>query len=358
MYYSNKLISALPWARQTARSLPFLYLLICTILLLPVSGQATKLIRFATLAPEGSSWMQTMHQIDADLKTATNGEISFKFYPNMTMGDEKDVLLKIRLGQLQGGGFTGFGLGEVLPEVRILELPYIFENDDQLDFTVAKLTDRFKAGFAAKGYILLGWTDVGWIYFMARKPVAEPSDLTSLKVWMWQGDPLANAFYLELGKTPVPLPVTDVMMSLQTGMLDAVYGSALSTLVLQWYSKLSYISDIPFTNASGAVLLDKKTFDGLTEAQQKSLLDIAGKRLRELTLKSRQDNRQAYEELQKQGLKKVPSTPTQRDQMKKIGLRVQNRLAGTLYSKELLDLLHEITAEAKSQPSTSPPSKQ
>lgn len=315
--------------------------------LLPSQATAVKLIRFATLAPEGSAWMATMHSIDEELRQATAGEVGFKFYPNMAMGDEKDVVRKIRLGQLNGAGFTGFGLGEILPEVRILELPYLFETEAEIDYTVGLMSDYFREAFAAKGFVLLGWADVGWIYFMARQPVAAPQDLDRLKVWMWEGDPLARAFYAELGKTPVSLSVTDVMMSLQTGMIDAVYGSPLATLVLQWFTRLKFISDVPFTNAVGAVLVDKKTFDSLTPLQQAAMLEISGRKLKELVARTRTDNRAAYERLQKEGLAPVPSTKSQRDEMRVIGRRVQERLAGELYPRDLLVRLRGTVVEAK-----------
>ena len=289
--------------------------------------------------------MTSMRSIDEDLRKATNGEVGIKFYPNMSMGDETDVIRKIRLGQINGGGFTGFGLGEILPEIRVLELPYLFETDEEIDYAVGKLTPYFKDRLEEKGFILLGWADVGWIYFMAQKPVASPQDLKNLKVWMWQGDPLAKAFYSELDKTPVALSVTDVRLSLQTGMIDAVYGSPLSTLVLQWFTKLKYISDIPFTNAVGAVLIDKKTYDSFSEQNRKALVEISERHLKALIVRTRSDNREAYLRLLKEGLQSVTSSPAQRLEMQTIGLRVHERLAGDLYSKDVLSRLKSAVSE-------------
>jgi len=297
--------------------------------------------------------MVAMRDIGREIQEATSGEVGFKFYPNMSMGDETDVIRKIRLGQLNGGGFTGFGLGEILPEIRILELPYLFNSELEIDSTLAVMDDRFRTRFAQKGFVLLGWADVGWIYFMANKPVAEPKDLNGAKVWMWEGDPLARAFYEELGKTPISLSVTDVMMALQTGMVDAVYGSPLATLVLQWFTRLKFISDIPFTNAIGAVLMDKPSFDALPLETQHIILDIAGRRLRELVLSSREDNRKAYEQLQKEGLVVVHSTETQRAEMRAIGVKVEEKLVGKMFDRELLSELHRFLQRFRSSKSSS-----
>jgi len=285
--------------------------------------------------------------LDDELREATGGGVGFKFYPNMSMGDEKDVIRKIRLGQVNAAGFTGRGLGEILPEVRILELPYVFDNVREIDYVTGELTGYFEKAFAEQGFILLGWAEVGWIYFLAKKPVAEPEDLRGTKAWMWQGDPLAEAFFKELGKSPISFPVTDVNLSLQRGAIDAVYCSPLAALVLQWFTRLKYISDIPFTDAIGAVLLDKRTFDRLCPEHQTILKELSRKKLRDLVLQSRSDNREAYRQLIAEGLEPVPSSSDQRRLMKEIGVRVQERLADDLYPRELLDRVRALIADCR-----------
>ena len=83
-------------------------------------------IKFATLAPEGTTWMKIMEELNTDLQAQTNGEVKFKIYPGGTMGDEKDVIRKMRSGQLHSAGFTGNGLGEILPSIRVMEVPFLF----------------------------------------------------------------------------------------------------------------------------------------------------------------------------------------------------------------------------------------
>lgn len=316
-------------------------LLFYFIIALPLQS-APQFIRFATLAPEGSTWMKVIHELDAEFQNAGGGEVAFKFYPNMVMGDEKDVLRKMRLGQINAAGFTGRGLGEILPEVRILELPYLFQDEAELDFVLDSLFSYFYTALEEKGFILLGWAEVGWVYFFANQPVVCPEDLKNTKPWMWQGDPLAEAFFKELGKTPSPLPITDVNIALQTGMIDAVYCSPLAALALQWFTQVEYISDVPFTNAIGAVLMEKSSFEKLNPILQESLVKLSKEKLKLLNQLSRQDNRQAFNLLLKEGLKPAVSNLEQREQMRKIGDLVQMKLKGQLYSPELLDQLKSI----------------
>jgi len=308
------------------------------------------LIRFATLAPEGTTWMDAMRSLDAELRERSGGEVGFKFYPNMAMGDEQDVIRKMRLGQLHGAGFTGFGLGEILPEIRILELPYLFQNEGEIDCVKTALDAEIRTSFAEKGFIFLGWADVGWIYFYAKQPVVTPRDLSGVKAWAWAGDPLAAAFFAELGRSPVTLSITDVIMALQTKMVDAVYASPLACLALQWFTKLDYVSDVPFTNSVGAVLLDKKIFDELSPTNQSLLLEIAQKQTRRLVERTREDNRLAYAQLLKEGLKPAPSSPEQRCEMQAIGYKIHSQLAGKLYPQTLLDKVNNVLEQYRTRP--------
>jgi len=334
------------------RTIPPIWLTFLLLLSgIPEAAKSQQLIRFATLAPEGSTWMKTMHELDVELRRQTNNEVGFKFYPNMSMGDESDVIRKMRLGQINGGGFTGFGLGEILPEIRILELPFLFRNDAEIDTITSQLTGYFCEQLKTRGFIFLGWADVGSVYFIAQSPVAGLEDLKRQKIWMWQGDPLAQAFFSELKVSPVPLSVTDVHLSLQTGMINAVYCSPLSALVLQWFTRLKYVTDVPFTNAIGAVLIDSKTFERLSAQNQAILLDLSRSYLHELLVKSRSDNREAYQELLNQGLIRVLTNETQRKEMSDAGVRVQERLVDDLYSRELLERLRKMLGAYRSSSS-------
>jgi TRAP-type C4-dicarboxylate transport system substrate-binding protein len=145
-------------------------------------------IKFATLAPDGSTWMKTMRKIDEDVRARTENRVGFKFYPGGVQGDEKDVIRKMRNGQIHAAGFTGFGLGAIVPETRVLELPFMFDSIDELDYVRGATNDYYEKAFKAKDYALLGWTDVGFVYLYTKAPVRKVSDMPAVKWWIWSGD--------------------------------------------------------------------------------------------------------------------------------------------------------------------------
>ena len=303
-------------------------------------------IKFASLAPEGSTWQNLMHELDQEVRAATNGEVGFKIYPGGVQGDEPDVLRKIRFGQLHAAGFTGNGLGEILPSIRLLELPFFYRDIEELDHIIETFTPYYDEAFRENGFVLLGWAEVGNIYFFSTKPVSNLRDLKELKTWVWQGDPLPTALFDALNISPVPLSVTEVLTGLQTGMIEAVYSSPMATVSLQWFTRVKYMNTSPLTVSQGAVLMSTKQFNKLPPEYQTLLLEISRKKLRELTLLTRIDNDKSIDEMERVGIEMVdpPTDDELASYEKEIGEKLRIKLTGQLYGQELLD---SVKAELK-----------
>ncbi|MFT4577979.1 MAG: TRAP-type C4-dicarboxylate transport system substrate-binding protein [Nitrospinales bacterium] len=295
-------------------------------------------IKFATLAPEGSSWMKSLRRFSGKIKKATEGNVSFKFYPGGVSGDEKDVIRKMRIGQLHGAGFTGVGLGAILPEVRVLDLPFLFQSDQEIEHVYQAMNDYFVERFEKKGYILLGWVPVGWIHFLSQKPIQTVADLRESKPWLWEGDPLVEEAYEGMDVQPIPLSITDVLLSLQTGMVDTVYSSTQGALVLQWFSKVKHITRLRMGYATGGVLISKKKFKKLPPAYQEVLKKIGSECLTELSTVIQKDNLKAEKVLENNGIKWVPQPdPAAIKMFQQAGATARQNLIGKLFSPELLN---------------------
>jgi len=314
----------------------FKSLALALLLAAPASAQTTAL-KFATLAPEGSTWMKVLTELSKDLEKETGGKLKFKFYAGGVAGDEKDVVKKIRIGQLHGAGFTGVGLGEVAPETRLLDAPWLFRSRSELEVVRAKHAKELNAAVEKGGFVLLGWTDLGSVYVFSKNPIASPEDMRKEKMWVWEGDPIAQAAYKALGVNPVPLSVVDVMQSLQTGMINGVYGPPLGVVALQWHSKLKHIYPVPIAESTGAVLVSKKFYDALPADQKKILSDLSAKHLKRLNDLTNVENDKALEALKKQGLDLAADPgPATRRKYEELGVGARKELAGKLFSADLL----------------------
>lgn len=313
-----------------------------------VFGQTT--IRFATVAPDGSTWMKVMRDYAEAVEDATNKKIMFKIYPGQVAGDERDVLRKIRIGQLDSGGFTGVGLGEVVPEVRILDSPFLFKSYQEVDYVSSRLFDYFTQKFKEKGFILLGWAEVGFVYVYTNQPITSLADMSGVKMWMWEGDPIAESTFRAFNISPIPLSITDVLTSLQTNLIDGVYVSPLACVAVQWYTKVKYMLDLPLADSNGAILLSAKTFNKLDASEQSTLRELSQKYFGTLTRLSREDNQKSLDLLKEAGIVFTSLKDKKNiDGFYDAGKIARRDLIGKLYDEKFLLKVENLVAEVRAK---------
>ncbi|MBP2681102.1 MAG: TRAP-type C4-dicarboxylate transport system, substrate-binding protein [Candidatus Krumholzibacteriota bacterium] len=312
----------------------------CVTLALPQQAPAeTKPkthIKFATLAPDGSTWMKVMHSIDEEVRAATQNRIGFKFYPGAVQGDEKDVLRKIRNGQVHGGGFTGYGLGAIASEYRVIELPFMFKSVEEIDYVRGELDPFIYDTFKKKGFVFLGWADVGFVYLFSNTPITTPDELKQAKMWTWSGDVLAEIFFKAFNVSPIPLALPDVLTSLQMGVIDAAYSSPLACVALQWFTRVKYMTDVPITYGFGAMLVSEEALRGVDPADVETLKQICRKHSKLLVDKTRQENAEAIEAMKKEGVKVLEVKDEIEKDFFTTGRAAWRDGVGRLYPDELL----------------------
>jgi len=303
-----------------------------------VSANAEEfVIKTATIAPEGSVWLKVMRKMARDIKKATNGGIRIKFFAGGVLGDDRVVLEKMKFGQVQCAGLTGVGLGELLPEVRLFELPFQFTSYEQTDCVVRALTDEFSRKLEEKGFVLLGWADQGFVYVFSKNEINSAQEMDGSKPWVWEADPLAKAAFRALGLNPVPLALQDVFTSLQTGLIDTVYISPVAAIALQWYTKVDYMIDMPIVDGSGAILVTKKFFDTLPPEYRKIVKEKAARYLKLLSKATRRLNDKSIKVLEKKGIGILKPESRHVAEFQQKGLEAARTLTGKLYSAEMLD---------------------
>ncbi|MDO8461619.1 MAG: TRAP transporter substrate-binding protein DctP [Deltaproteobacteria bacterium] len=304
-------------------------------------------VKFANLAPEGSAWANVMTEMDKELQSASGGRIKFKFYWGGVMGDEPDMLRKLKIGQIHAAGLTGFGLGQVVSSVRVLELPMIFANTTELDQAKQKLLPLFKTEFQKKGFEFLAYADVGPVNVFANKPIHSIADMRGAKFWVWEGDPLALAAFKAFGISPIPLAIPDVMTSLQTKMIDGVYGPPLGIVALQWHTKVKYMMGQRFNYAVGAFIIDKKFFDSLPSDLRRIFSQVTEKYCVKLVQRTREDNEKALQSLKGVGIETVSIGVKEKAEILAASSKIWPELAGKLFSEELLNQVKSIGTEWK-----------
>lgn len=280
----------------------FLLETVCAIFLLgaaSVHAADAFVLKFATLAPQGSTWMKAFDAWGKELAARSQGRLTVKFYPGGISGDEPDMLRKIRFGQLQGAALSGHGVGEIFPPARILETPFLFRDQAEIDAVRAKIQPAIDAGFRSSQYELLAWMEVGNIHFFSTKPLASLDDLARRRIWQWQGDRFMDAFFNANGWSPVALPITEVYTGLSTGLIDTVVSTPLASIALQWAGKTPYMSDQSMATGIGAVVVSSKFYAGLPADLQALLKSTGAPLSQRLIADTRRDDRKSLSLLEK-----------------------------------------------------------
>jgi TRAP-type transport system periplasmic protein len=263
-------------------------------------------IKIATVAPDGSHWMQQMRAGAAEIQSRTGGRVIVKFYPGGVMGNDAQILRKIRIGQLQGGAFTAGGLGERYGGMNLYGIPLLFRSLDEVDAIRAKLDPKLIAGLEQAGFVSFGFTEGGFANLLSNEPISGVDDMRRKKVWVPEGDQPSFLAMQTLGLSPVVLPVTDVLTGLQTGLVEVAFASPVAALVLQWHTKVKYITSLPVSYSMGIFAIEKGAFAALSPADQQVVREVMGRTMSGLDKEAREDNQRANEVLASSGVQTVP----------------------------------------------------
>jgi TRAP-type C4-dicarboxylate transport system substrate-binding protein len=309
-------------------------------------------LKLAVVAPEDTSWSKNLTKMAKDIKEYTKGEVRLKIYFGGVMGDEPDVLRKIRVGQLQGGIFTGKTLGEINGDVRVMEIPYTFFNDRKKALqTLNALSPSLNKKFTKNEFINIGFFELGMVYFVSVLPTKQLKDLKGQKIWSWQGDELVNNMMKNMNLISVPLPLTDVLSSLQTGIIQAAYAPPLGIIALQWHTKVKYLIDFPLAFSLGAMLLSKKAWKKIKPEHQAYILKTAKKYVQQINESNNKENEDALAAMKDMGIKFIKFSDSEIKEAKAVRKTVIKQLQGKLFSKEVYQKMEEKLSEVPSSKS-------
>jgi TRAP-type C4-dicarboxylate transport system substrate-binding protein len=292
-------------------------------------------IRYATIAPGGSSFGKILKAWGRSLSKETDGRVELRYYSGGSQGDERDFIRKMRAGQMDAAGVTTIGLGIVVRPVLVLSAPGVIETYEELARVREKMNDRFAKMFEEAGFVLLAWSDAGKGHIMSTTPIRKPADLKAARPWAWKDDPIFSEFLKVVGANAVRLGVPEVYAGLQTKMIDVVPASPIAAVALQWFTKLKYMSKDSFGIILGASVVKKETFERLSPDDQKVLINTAQRAARALDKVVRRDDAKAYDVLVERGIELVDTDPY-RAEWDKASDETLRRLTGRVFSKSLL----------------------
>lgn len=260
-------------------------------------------VKLATLAPKGTSFHLILQEMGQKWRQAPDGGMRLIIYTDGTMGGEADMVKRMRLGQLHAGLLTINGITEIEQSVAGLQnIPMAYRSLDEAQYVREKLAPRYEKLLEEKGFIVLGWFDSGWIHIFSRKPLRTPEDLRGEKVFVVTGSEATVNIARSLNMQPVALEPTDILVSLQTGLVSVVTAPPFYALAGQFYQPAPHMLEINFAPLVGALAISTRSWNMMTPAQREIARKTGTEACAKITEAARREMRESIEAMQKRGL--------------------------------------------------------
>ena len=312
-----------------------------------VQAHARVLVKLGTLAPEGSVWHDALLEVRQKWLAITGGEVELRVYAGGVLGGEDEMVRKLQRRSLDAVAISGGGLPHVDDSVEVLNIPLLFESYEELDYVRDRVAPELERHLEARGFKVLNWTDAGWVYFFTKSPVRTPDDLRQLRLWISSGSPEAEELFHKFGLRVVPLPVTEMLTGLQTGLIEAIDVPPLFALLDGSYRLAGYMTDLPWAPVNGAVVISNRTWQSIPakyhEALLASIRAIAGV----AQAKIREAGEQSIAEMRSRGLNVITLDPETLDLWRREAHAAYPALRASTGHPELFDEVLRLSAEYK-----------
>jgi TRAP-type C4-dicarboxylate transport system substrate-binding protein len=267
-------------------------------------------IKLTTLAPKNSSYHKALLLMGQEWKDASDGQINLVIYAGGIQGGESAMVERMTINQTQASLLTGVGLADIERDVTGLQfMPMVFRSVEEFDYVSGKLYPKLEKSLKKKGYIVLFWADAGFIRFFTKRPVVTLDDMRSLKLFTVAGDAMQESLMVSTGLNPVPLDLTDIMMSLQTGLVDAVPMPPLYALAIQAYGPAPHMTELYWVPIMGAAVVLEKTWMQIPGGLRPVLLAAAKRAGESVIQNGRRENEEAIQVMVDQWGLKVHNVP-------------------------------------------------
>lgn len=273
-------------------------------------------LKIATATPNGSQWMKDMRASAAEIKERTEGRVLIKYYGGGVKGDDAKVLGQIRIRQLQGGAFTPSSLAAQYSDLNLYGMPLVFDSEEEAAFVRSRMDERLQQGLEDAGFVNFGFATSGFANLMSSTPVKSLADLKGKRVWVPDGDTISVASMKALSLNPVTLPLTDVLTGLQTGLIDIVAIPPIVALVMQWHTKVKYVTQVPLVYTLGFMAIDKKVFDKISDADKVIVREVMTRTYQNFDRVNPIDNNDAFDALLRSGIERVEFDPVEYDRVR------------------------------------------
>ena len=301
------------------------------------------IVKLATLAPEGTDWHGMLIEMGQEWKKESKGAIQLKIYPSGVIGDERDMVRKMRIGQIHAAGITTEGLTEIVPDFSAFFVPLAFQSlEDVQNVTDALLPDLEKQ-IESKGFKLLYLSDLGWAYWFSTTELRTPNHLKNKKIFTWAGDFKWEQTWKKAGYSPVSLASTDILSGLQTGLIDAMPTMPIYALAQQSFGIVNHMLDLKWGVLMAGIIIDIKTWNRIPEKYHEELIAITQKIQTDYKSSNQEAENNAITAMKQYGLKVHSITEEEKKMWQEQVNKMESYLRGNIIPETVYDKVIDLT---------------
>lgn len=314
------------------------------------AAQQQTTIRLATLAPRGTSYVESLTAMGEKWRQAPGGGAKLIIYPDGTMGTEADMVRRMRVGQIQAALLTADGLSEIDPSVSVLQkMPMVYRSLDEAEYIRVQMQSKIEKRLADKGFIALYWGDAGWVRFFSTVPASTPDEFKKLKIFATADDNDQVEIMKAAGYKPVALEWSDALVSLQTGMINVVPVAPFLALAGQYNTVTHHMLEINWAPLVGGMVITKQGWESLPAQTRNAMRDAAAEAGKQIQARSRRESDEAVTAMQKRGLQVHTLTPEVEVEWRKLAETVYPRIRGKMVPEDIFDEVQRLLAQYRAK---------
>jgi len=295
-------------------------------------------VKLATLAPTGTTYHKSLLALRETWKKLSDGRVELVVYADGKLGGDADTVNLMAVNSVQASMLTALGLTEIERGVEGLQsIPMGFHSLDEVDYVGKKLQPLLQERLARKGFVVLFWSDAGWVRFFSKEPLTTPDELKKLKFFAWAGNPRLVAVYKSVGMNPVPLETADILPGLQTGLIEAAPAPPVFALASQLDLRAPYMLELNWVPLVGACVIRKETWEKIPGELHDALLKTAVATGEEIKANGRKENDESVKAMEKRGLKVTKVTPELEAQWRAAAEDTYPQIRGTVVPADMFD---------------------
>jgi len=323
--------------------------ILCLIVVMTVPMEGRVLVRMGTMVPDGSAWHRILERMGANWKADTDGDVNLRIFAGGVAGDEGALIRKMRIGQLQAAALSNAGLAEIDRSAYSIMLPLMFEDYEEWDYVRAVINQELEARLEQKGFIVLAWSDAGWVYFFSQQPVTTPAQLKKLRLAASASDTVAVDILKWAGFRPVPITTIDTIPGLQTGLVEAVPLPTILANISQFYQYAKNMTNLKWVPLQGAIVMHRRAWSRLSEPQRRAVRKSAGEAGDQLKQEIRRQEKAALRAMERRGLKVWDVDEAALQEWHRAAQAAYPQIRGKLVSPELFDRVQRLRNEFRSR---------